>query len=453
VTPPVNASTRLTPYQQEFSAKLLREWKPGLSALLAAPAGSGKTFAVAYVIAELTTRREVGRVLVLSKGQGSARQWRYILGRFGVDAVPGDAEAFRLLRDRFTGDLVKWPHGVFVSPASVASIEDVLVLLQGIPWDLVVLDEACDEDALIELMVALEQRAQPPARLVAAVRVGTRELLAAPPSLPSLLVDWGPEVARFRAAEASGEGGSRVRTTVETFYRTDAECELFAAVQASVSQLAPKDGEHLLVAAASSVAALEDAAYRIDVRVGEVGESLTIVIQLLQDLTGDSKLDAALAIVSRLGREQRSVVVFCEMRATMDYLAAAFGEVARPVRSLAPGIDPGGALAALADHRRDGGVLILAGNASDGVSLNYVTAVIHYDLPSASAAFAQREGRYQRFGRTERCDIFLLRDAADAFALESLQLRLVDAHRISGESAEIDISKLLGVPQAGIERA
>lgn len=73
----------------------------------------------------------------------------------------------------------------------------------------------------------------------------------------------------------------------------------------------------------------------------------------------------------------------------------------------------------------DGGLLITTGAASDGLSLNFVGEAIHYDLPWSPAAFAQREGRYQRYGRNLPCQVHFLEDEAGALRLEDLLMRMV----------------------------
>jgi superfamily II DNA/RNA helicase len=54
-----------------------------------------------------------------------------------------------------------------------------------------------------------------------------------------------------------------------------------------------------------------------------------------------------------------------------------------------------------------------------------VDTVVHYDLPSRTADFAQREGRYNRLSRTEAGVAYLLLDSADVLPMaEPLRILL-----------------------------
>jgi superfamily II DNA helicase RecQ len=66
--------------------------------------------------------------------------------------------------------------------------------------------------------------------------------------------------------------------------------------------------------------------------------------------------------------------------------------------------------------------------------------VIHYDLPVSVAAFAQREGRYHRYGSRQSCRIYILEDESRAFPLEALQIQM--AQNVSRD-ADFDTDRLL----------
>jgi len=84
-----------------------------------------------------------------------------------------------------------------------------------------------------------------------------------------------------------------------------------------------------------------------------------------------------------------------------------------------------------------GGLLITTTSASEGVSLNFVEAAIHYDLPLSPAAFAKRQGRYHRYGRKQPCTVYFLEDETGALPLERLILMV---RKLDLTTCDIDVN-------------
>ena len=104
----------------------------------------------------------------------------------------------------------------------------------------------------------------------------------------------------------------------------------------------------------------------------------------------------------------------------------------------------------LESFQTEGGLLITT-TASESLSLNFVGAAIHYDLPLSPAAFAQREGRYHRFGRGRSCTVYVFEDETGALPLEGLLLRMVRKIDLITELVDVDVDGLFHTVVNGAE--
>ncbi len=160
-------------------------------------------------------------------------------------------------------------------------------------------------------------------------------------------------------------------------------------------------------------------------------------------MRGDSRLECFNALVEELvGNGVGYVVVFCEYRTTQEYLAAAVERLDFPDYQLHGGMDAARRSEVLDTFITEGGLLITT-SASEGVSLNFVEAVIHYDLPLSPAAFAQREGRYHRYGRRQPCTVYFLDDETRALPLEGLLLRMAQKVNLVSDDLDVDMDGLI----------
>ena len=145
-----------------------------------------------------------------------------------------------------------------------------------------------------------------------------------------------------------------------------------------------------------------------------------------------------------VGAGARHVVTFCEYRATLDYLVAAVERLDFADFGLHGDMTDERRREAISRFVEEGGLLITT-VASEGLSFNFVEAAVHYDLPMSPAAFAQREGRYHRYGRNLPCTVYFFEDETGALPLEDLLLRAVrKLDLVTGE---------MGIDVGGVFRA
>ncbi|MCA9671391.1 MAG: DEAD/DEAH box helicase [Myxococcales bacterium] len=419
----VRADPRYTSYQREFFERFVSKVDRGSIHLLLAPIGTGKSFVTAGSIAELLRIGRLRRVLIMSPA-ALASQWAYMLGDIGCDTAVVDGRALRLLLEQVGSSFNDWPIGSFSMSIDLGKRPPVHDAIVRVPWDLVVVDNA---HALggqrLQLIEDFAARENAPALLLLAANNLSRGTAAFVDQ--AIVVDWTAAINEIR-----GPVEERLHRVTCRYSLANDELTVMRGVCECALKLEPFRGLLLLHRAASSVSTLEETLLRwladcADSSDSTLADAFGDLLDDVEQLRVDSKLDCFQALIQELiGDQTRHVVAFCEYRATLEYLAAAVERLEFPDYRLHGGLSAGQRADVLDRFERDGGLLVTTG-ASETVSLGYVDAAIHYDLPLSAAAFAQREGRYDRFGRRGRCSVFFFEDEAQANPLDGLLLKLV----------------------------
>ncbi len=480
---------RLAEHQRQLVDRVLADAEPGTVHVLVAPPGSGKTFALAHTIDALVRGQKAQRVLVLAPAP-LVQQWSYLLHECQVETVILDGRLMRRLREQpeLRGG---WPIGVYVVSIDLAKRPGTSEAVLDQPWDVVVVDDANapgpqrhdlvrglalspSKPVLLlagDTLVGVDVADRPTLRhelggvptagysVGAAVGAGGIGLLA---SLvgglvarvagrggealgSSILTDWTGIMAASR--RRLDEEGAVVSREHRRFHPGEAERAIHTEVATMAGKLAPVDAVELLAAAASSVVALDETLIRLlDENSADDTESLETLLNRVEELTEDAKLDSFKTLLRELvAANVRHVVAFAEHRSTIDYLSSAVGELVLLNHCvLSTDLEADARRDLLAAFQREGGLLITTADASEGVSLSFVEAAIHYDLPLSMNDFARREGRYRRYGRTEPCRVFVIEDASEASPLEAyLSRKLQRLDLVGPEDGERDDASLL----------
>ncbi len=262
------------------------------------------------------------------------------------------------------------------------------------------------------------------------------------------LIDWAEDIESFWSESSV----ANIVRSVRPYSRSEDEIRIASQTCAVArSLIAARDedrfrGMSLLRAAASSVSALEATLIKW-IENSEGSDStfgqLEGLLEAVEALREDSRLSAFRGLVGDLIEGGiRHAVVFCEYRNTLDYLAAVAERSELAELVLHGGLSN--------ERRRDiaknfeeaGGLLVTTTGASKGFSLNFVEAAIHYDLPLAPAAFAEREGRYHRYGRAVPCTSYLFKDSSGALPLEDMLVEMAREVDVSGGYPEFDQDEL-----------
>lgn len=408
---------RFTEYQASFLRRLAHTVAPGGSLLLSGPVGGGKSFAVAGSIAELMRMRSARRVLLLTQ-EPLRLHWTILATKWDQEALALDARILRELRASSRGSGV-WPEGWYVASMDFAKRADAMAAIISSEWDFLIVDEAhVVSGRRLEFVERLLQRPSKPFTLFITPSPESCSRIAA----GAEMIDWTKDIAALRAQQSSEV---TVRQFDAAWHRAESEQSLARLVMKCAARLGPPVGPTLLLRAASSIAALEKSLVRLtmdhEARVGH--SDLTVALEQTEELEVDSKLACLLNLVRTFGsKSQMSAIIFTAYRDSLDYISANLADEGYPVYSLSGEVAGSTAKAVTDEFEQEGGVLVTT--SVYGLPVNFVRQVVHFDLPVSPTAFARRVGRYNRYGRTNDCSVYTLRDDSGAFPPEGLIYRM-----------------------------
>lgn len=431
-----------TRYQQALIDQLLKEAGPGSAHRLVAPVGSGKSVGIAGAVTALVKAGRASRVLVLLPAP-LRQQWTQLLEQYGEETIMLDGRSIRIVRNEFFAHGANWPEGVFTMSIDLAKREDVRELIASLPWDYVVIDEAHNLTAgCRELVRALLAKSSPPGVLLATASPDkdTHEWVGR-----IVEIDWREAVEKL--LQERPDDSRRTDTLVTYPYRlTPNEVTLADRITATAKQLGPIKGMLLLRSAASSALSLEESLNRLVEATEPAAKDFEALVSLLDSVEGlstDSKLDCLKALLVELSQSgSRHAVLFCDYQATLNYLRSAVQDLGLANFVIHAGMTAEARTNAFARFTEDGGFLIATTAASQLLSMSFVDAVIHYDLPFSSRAFAERVGRYRRYGSSIACTAYCLVDETQSLPIEAIQLKIARIPDLESMEVDIDIDTL-----------
>ncbi len=433
----------LAPFQQRFVDDFVAAFQPGYACYLQAPPGSGKSHAAAAAVARLLRERRATHVLQVVRGHALAEQWGYVYGRQGQRAHVADMRTLRLLGEVPPAEEGEPEPAVLVVSESLARRADALDLLARRHWDLVVFDDCGGSTALRALHARIEASVPVPARLSLGHPAQAVEREDTP---PGMVVDWSRAARDYFATMRPAP--TAVTDEVRAYSRTPAERTVCDWVARFARHLPSVERAELLKAAASSMGALDVVLSRHAMEppaAAAASLDLEGLLAVMDRAGPDSRLAAALEVLaSRPSGPGGAALVFADLPATRRYLLTALADAGIDVTAVQPDASTEEVAADLERHRREGGVIVLGTHGSGGLPLGHVTTVLHYDLPMSAAEFAQREGRYRRFSRSQPGRSICLRDTSQALTLEQVQLQMVADHLSGRDAGRPDVSGLSG---------
>lgn len=428
--------------------------------------GAGKTMQAGIAIADALARGLAARVLVIVPAH-LRHQWAAELSRLDVTARVLDAHGRDDTTSRLPADVSPWAlPGTTIASIDLVKRRDTLVGLEGLPWDLLVVDEAhgaASHTDRHDAVDGLARRARHVILLTGTPHDGDAHRFARLLSLggtdPLLVVRGGASttrrrvhtlaiapttcetavfeaLSRYRAAIDRCVASPRVATnrlvfevlarramasmlalarTVER--RRDAlavwepaQPLLFAARGDTLDGLA--DDEAALDALLVTPGALDWRHER-----ALLGSLLTAAIRAVPH---DSMVGAITRIVARVGEP---VIVFAEHRDALVPLLPVLSRMAQ-VEVLHGGCTPAErarTLAAFSGGRAR--VLLATDTAAEGLNLHqHCRFVVHLDTPWTITRMAQREGRVDRRGQHRRVHAWRL--CRRGHASDALRARL-----------------------------
>jgi superfamily II DNA or RNA helicase len=447
----VTSQIDILPFQLEPALAIVR----GLAAriLIADEVGLGKTVQAGLIVAETLERTGDARVLVVCPA-ALREQWAEELAcRFGLTAARLDSTALARLGSELPPGVNPWAaHPLIVTSVDYVKRPDVLRALEGLVWDLVVVDEAhglagrSDRHAA---SVVLGERARTLVMLTATPHSGDEEGFRRLCGIGSFDREFPLAVFR-RTRQDAGVPLSR-RTAWLAVRPTPSETEMHSALTGYAQRVWRQGGESAAVARLAMTVLLRRAcssahalARSIDRRLRLLTDAADPTWQLalpFDDGSDDDEPVAELAVpgladgeaertlleeILRLaravdGREtkrrairrllQRTAepaIVFTEYRDTLAVLARELGDFGC--------VELHGGLVA-AERRQvlqrfvsgASRILLATDAASEGLNLQEkCRLVIHLELPWTPVRLEQRVGRVDRIGQRKRVHQVLL---------------------------------------------
>lgn len=457
--------------------------------LIADEVGLGKTIEAGLVLSELASRSEAERVLVLAPSS-LCEQWAVELSsRFGLDPTLVDRETLARLAACSGVDEGPWAR----LPLAIASVDyvkqpEVLRGMQGVRWDLLVVDEAHACVGARYRAAALDWLSRRARRLL----LLTATPHAGDPHTFRALCEAGrfpgePRITMFRRTRAGLGGPPTRRVHVVRVLVGPGEARLHRALLGYAARVWRRQRANpgadparlamivLCKRAASGPAALHASLVRRLELLGRTDPAIGVQLALPLDDEDPDRLDERpdgvlaapgladereerrvlerLALMAReasaagakaralerlLARARQPALVFTEYRDTLEWLAPrlqVFGEVA----TLHGGLDRHERRDAVERFTSGRAAILLATDAA-ALGLNLHAAcrlVVNHDLPWSPMRLEQRIGRLDRIGQRHTVHAFHLvaRETFEDRVLGRLALRVEAVRRSIGLGA------------------
>ncbi|HXH07559.1 MAG TPA: DEAD/DEAH box helicase, partial [Vicinamibacterales bacterium] len=484
---PASAAIDLLPYQLEPALALVRGHATRV--LLAGDVGLGKTVQAGLVLHELGARGEGRRALVLVPA-GLKDQWAAELRhRFGLAAVVADALWLAGAGVRLPRGVSPWSlPGVFVASIDLVKRPEVMADLEGLVWDLVIVDEAhavagatdrrIAADALCRraryvVLATATPHAGDPAAFEALCTTGRLDPREPPVLLFQRTAAVVPGLARQRRrmrllSVTPTPDERRMHRLLETYTRLvwrDAAGRAdrdplvamivlrkralsgpFALLRSLVRRRAAlagepppaqlslpfdPDDEH-----AAGTDDEEPVAVLSSRGLADAGRERALLDDLVEAARTAARAESKLAFLRRaLRRTREPAIVFTEYRDTLLHLAEQLAPGER--LALVHGGLPGPSRREQLDRFTGGEARLLLATDAAGEGLNLHARcrwVIHYELPWNPMRLAQRTGRVDRLGQPRPVHAWHLvaADTAEQLVLARLAVRLETIRAATG---------------------
>jgi superfamily II DNA or RNA helicase len=444
------APIRLFAYQIEPVLAVLRY---GVTRMLIADGvGLGKTIQAGMILAELGARADELRALVLVPA-GLRDQWAHELSSmFGLDAVQADAAWLRhACLERPPGENPWAVPGIYIVSIDFAKRPEVLHAIEGLSWDVVVMDEAHVATMATDRRAAANAAAARARRVVlltATPHAGNPEQFDAlcaigriDPSEPPLVI--------FRRSRADAAAGRPRRSRALPVSLSRAERRMHDVLdgytravwaEAGVRRDAPARLAAIILkkrALSSAASLLASVQRRLSCLTGAEPEpafQLTLPLDeepldddvgaqaLAAPGLGDSRreqqwlrsvaeaarhaarAESKIRVLARLIRRiTEPLIVFTEYRDTLIRLERVFRLAGRSVIVLHGGLERAERTRVQRRFNAGGVCLLATDAASEGLNLHHeCRLVVHYELPWSIVRLEQRVGRVDRLGQTRR---------------------------------------------------
>jgi superfamily II DNA or RNA helicase len=442
-------------WQLEPALATVRDLAPRI--LLADEVGLGKTIQAGLVLAELLTRGQLLRAIILTP-PGLRDQWADELRtRFGIDATVVDAAALR----RQVTDLPAGMNPWAVWPVAIASLDfvkqpEVLRGLAALLWDLLIIDEAHqtatarERGAAVHALGTLARRvvlltatphagdADPFSALcdtgrlsgegpIVMFRRSRRDVGLATPRRVRLLAVQPTAAERsahellerytarvWREARQRGDGDARLAMIVLRKRALSSMTSLASSVERRLSWLSGRQTSVALqlplpLADPDDVGERQSDDDEPDLALQapgltDAGTELDLLTAVLDAAKAAARAESKLAALTRLlHRAAEPAIVFTEYRDTLSRIATVIG-AHTPIAVLHGGLSRAERLAAERSFTAGAATVLMTTDAGgQGLNLHHrCRLVVNVELPWNPMRVEQRIGRVDRIGQRHR---------------------------------------------------
>lgn len=422
----------LLPHQAEFVETILGPKSKKIT-FLSGNVGLGKSYALVAAAAKVIAEKPAARVLIIAPAALLA-QFYDMLQAHGTSSQVADRYVYRKMLDATTGTAI-WPGGVVtIVSIDVARQPDVSETLVSTKWDLVIADEIHIFRGLRAQL--LEKLIQNTDRLAMA---GTTNA-----DLPKFLRSENTATVTWTREKLVDQGGTPLSATPNplindiSYSLSRAELELLQSIRSLNLKATTEAWAEAVIrrSAQSSPQAVENILRRVRERfvaqaknildpheqgvlpfpngeaprsAEDVVKSIDDVLEKLEAIDQDTKLNALLQLLRDLEKSPRHICVVTNYVSTFYYLTAAL----ETNHILFDTLDHREALEtnllALDHYVVDGGILLVTGAAARGKSaLAKVTDVVLYERPSREEFLKRTIDQFIGFSRREALKVHLL---------------------------------------------
>ena len=442
-----HAITNLTSYQAEFIETVFSP-SSQRTILLRGPVGTGKSTALVAAASRLLADKPKARVLFLVP---SVQRWQfaYKLREEDVPSMVVDRYAFREMLDAGSESVI-WAAGtVSILSIDFAKQDDVLDSLARCNWDLVVVDEwhltghsrarAIETIGRNATRIVLasstpfhdnwtETYAQE-GMTVVKWDLGRILNLANEPlgvTLPQVVhevqyaLDDAESALRKTVAELSdiiadtdvAVGGWRRKSLIR--YLDSSPAAIESALRQFVSRLTPLEDSEGESTCSDEVTSIAISAALSELRGRQKLVSIADrALMQIENLDRDSKLNvfgATLENITQTSCGTKRIAVITDFVSTLFYLAAKIEEYETKCRLLHGAMGVAERFQSAELFSREGGILVATRAViSEGFDMPDVRDLVLYDNPQSIVGRERLFGRFNRIGRTQRLDIYVLR--------------------------------------------
>jgi SNF2 family DNA or RNA helicase len=152
---------------------------------------------------------------------------------------------------------------------------------------------------------------------------------------------------------------------------------------------------------------------------------LEACLESVDRVQSDEKLIALTGVLQQLvARPSTKICVLSSFMDTVDYLQAAVRDLGIVAEVVTGGQPLEERQEAVNRFLGEGKLLFATDAVMEGLGLEQVNHVIHFDLPQNPTRLMQRQGRFDRIGRTELLTMYYLRDTSKVLPFDQLIERL-----------------------------